>query len=150
MMKSALLRPLVVLGALLGGAAAAADFRSVGDAPAIGVDAPSARGKKTYVYGPGYPLEVIISLDGGWTKVRDATGDFAWVEDKAFGDRRTVIVRTSVADVRQAPDDAAAILFQAERNVLMEWVGPSVPGWVRVRLSDGQSGYARIAQLWGA
>ncbi|HQR52169.1 MAG TPA: SH3 domain-containing protein [Burkholderiales bacterium] len=149
-MKLASVRLLAVLGAVLAGAATAADFRSVGDAPAVGVDAPSARGKKTYIYGAGYPLEVIINLEGGWTKVRDATGDFAWIEDKAFGDRRTVLVKAPVADVRQAPDDGAPILFQVEKNVLMEWVGPSTAGWVQVRLGDGQSGYAKISQLWGA
>jgi len=148
-MASTSVRVLAALGALLAGAAAAADFRSVGDAPAVGVDAPSARGKKTYVYGPGYPLEVIINLDG-WTKVRDAAGDFAWLEDKAFGERRTVLVKASVAEVRQSPDDTAPIAFQAEQNVLLEWLGPSLSGWVRVRLRDGQSGYVKIVQLWGA
>jgi SH3-like domain-containing protein len=147
-MASTALRSLAVLAFVAGGAAAA-DFRSVGDAPAVGVDAPSARGKKTYVYSPGYPLEVIINLDG-WTKVRDASGDFAWLEDKVFGDRRTVLVKAAVAEVRQSPDEAAPIAFQAEKNVLMEWLGPSVPGWIRVRLRDGQSGYVKIVQLWGA
>lgn len=142
-------RLLAALCAMLAGAAAAADFRSVGDVPAVGVDAPSARGKKTYVYGPGYPLEVIINLDG-WTKVRDAVGDFAWLDDKAFGERRTVLVKASVAEVRQAPDDSAPIVFQAEQNVLLEWLGPSLPGWVRVRLRDGQSGYVKVVQVWGA
>jgi SH3-like domain-containing protein len=141
---------LAACGAALAGAGAAAEFRSVGDAPAVGVDAPSARGKKTYIYSPGYPLEVIIDLEGGWTKVRDATGDFSWLEDKSFGDRRTVLVKTPVAEVRQAPDETAPVVFQAEQNVLLEWVAPAIPGWVRVRLRDGQSGYAKVAQLWGA
>jgi SH3-like domain-containing protein len=149
-MASTSVRVLVALGAMLAGAAtAAADFRSVGDAPAVGVDAPSARGKKTYIYSPGYPLEVIIGVDG-WTKVRDASGEFAWLEDKAFGDRRTVLVKAAVADVRQAPDDSAPIAFHAEQNVLMELLDQSVPGWARVRLRDGQGGFVRIAQLWGA
>jgi SH3-like domain-containing protein len=148
-MAATSLRALAALGAMLAGVAGAADFRSVGDAPAIGVDAPSLRGKKTYVYSPGYPLEVIINLDG-WTKVRDASGDFAWLEDKAFGDRRSVLVKASVAEIRQAPEDSAPIAFQAERNVLLEWLGPSVPGWAQVRLHDGQSGFVKIVQLWGA
>jgi SH3-like domain-containing protein len=148
-MAATSLRALAALGAMLAGVAGAADFRSVGDAPAIGVDAPSLRGKKTYVYSPGYPLEVIINLDG-WTKVRDASGDFAWIEDKAFGDRRSVLVKASVAEIRQAPEDSAPIAFQAERNVLLEWLGPSVPGWAQVRLHDGQSGFVKIVQLWGA
>jgi SH3-like domain-containing protein len=141
---------LAAFGAAFAAAGGAAEFRSVGDAPAIGVDAPSVRARKTYIYSPGYPLEVIINLEGGWTKVRDATGDFSWLEDKAFGERRTVLVKTTVAEVRQAPDDAAPVVFQAEQNVLLEWVGSAIPGWVRVRLRDGQSGYAKVAQLWGA
>ena len=86
-------RVLACLAGLAVGAASAADYRSVGEGPAVAVDAPSARGKKVYVYSAGYPLEVIIQLDG-WTKVRDAAGEFAWVEDKAFGERRTVLVKT--------------------------------------------------------
>jgi SH3-like domain-containing protein len=148
-MAATTLRAFAALATLLAGAATAADFRSVGEAPAVGVDAPSLRGKKTYVYSPGYPLEVIINLDG-WTKVRDASGDFAWLEEKAFGDRRTVLVKAAVAEVRQAPEDSAPIAFQAEQNVLLEWLGPSVPGWARVRLRDGQSGFVKILQLWGA
>jgi len=136
----------VALGA---GYATASDFRSVGDAPAVAVDAPSARGKKVYVYSAGYPLEVIINLDG-WTKVRDASGDFAWVDDKAFGERRSVVVKLSTAEVRQAPDDNAAVLFRAEQNVQFELLEQPVPGWAKVRLRDGQTGFIKTSQLWGA
>ena len=55
-----------------------------------------------------------------------------------------------MAEVRQAPEDIAPIVFQAEQDVLLELLGPSVPGWARVRLRDGQTGYVRIIQLWGA
>jgi SH3-like domain-containing protein len=127
----------------------AADFRSVGDAPAVAVDAPSARAKKIFVYSPGYPLEVIVNLEG-WTKVRDASGDFAWVDEKAFGERRTVIVRLPSAEVRQAPDDNASVLFQPEQNVQLELLEQPVPGWAKVRLRDGQTGFIKISQLWGA
>lgn len=137
------------LAALAVDCATAADFRSVGDAPAVAVDAPSARGKKIYVYSSGYPLEVIINLEG-WTKVRDALGEFAWVDDKAFGERRTVLVRPSVAEVRQAPDDNASVVFQAEQNVQFELLEQPVPGWAKVRLRDGQTGFIKISQLWGA
>ena len=147
-MATACFRLVACLGVMVAAVAMAADYRSVGDAPAIGVDAPSPRGKKTYVYGPGYPLEVIISLDG-WTKVRDASGDFAWLEDKSFGDRRTVLVKAAVADVRQSPDDAAPVAFQAEQNVLLELIDQPVSGWAKVRLRDGQSGFVKIVQLWG-
>jgi SH3-like domain-containing protein len=148
-MVSSCFRLLLCLGVMTGGVAAAADFRSVGESPAVGVDAPSQRGKKTYIYGPGYPLEVIINLDG-WTKVRDASGDFAWLEDKAFGERRTVLVKGAVADVRQSPEDTAPITFQVEHNVLLELLDQPAAGWAKVRLRDGQSGFVKIVQLWGA
>jgi SH3-like domain-containing protein len=131
------------------GSAAAADYRSVGDGPAVAVDAPSARGKKIYVYSAGYPLEVIITLDG-WTKVRDASGDFAWVEDKAFGERRMVLVKQTVGDVHQAPEETAPVTFQAEQNVVLELLEPAAPGWVKVRLRDGQVGFIKVTQIWGA
>lgn len=142
-------RWIACLGALTVAAASAADYRSVGEGPAIAVDAPSARGKRVYVYSPGYPLEVIITLDG-WTKVRDASGEFAWVEDKAFGDRRTVLIKQTVGEIHQAPDDNAPITFQAEQNVLLELVEPPISGWVKVRLRDGQTGFIKISQVWGA
>jgi SH3-like domain-containing protein len=148
-MTTPALRALVGFIAGFAAAASAADFRSVGDTPAIGVDAPSPRGKKVFVYGPGYPLEVIIDLDG-WTKVRDASGEFAWLEDKAFGERRTVVVKAAVAEVREAPEDSAPVAFRVERDVLLELLDQSVPGWARVRLSDGQSGFVKIVQVWGA
>jgi SH3-like domain-containing protein len=148
-MVSSCFRLLLCLGVMTGGVAAAADFRSVGEAPAVGVDAPSQRGKKTYIYGPGYPLEVIINLDG-WTKVRDASGDFSWLEDKAFGERRTVLVKGAVADVRQSPEDTAPVTFQAEQNVLLELLDQPTSGWAKVRLRDGQSGFVKVVQLWGA
>ncbi|MET0216415.1 MAG: SH3 domain-containing protein [Burkholderiales bacterium] len=142
-------RVLACLAGLAVGAASAADYRSVGEGPAVAVDAPSARGKKVYVYSAGYPLEVIIQLDG-WTKVRDAAGEFAWVEDKAFGERRTVLVRLSIAEVRQAPEDSAPVAFQAEQNVVLELLEQPVPGWVKVRLRDGQTGFIKLSQIWGA
>lgn len=135
--------------ALTLGSAYAADYRSVGEGPTVAVDAPSARGKKIYVYSAGYPLEVIITLDG-WTKVRDASGDFAWVEDKAFGERRTVLVKQTVGDVRQAPEETAPVTFQVEQNVVLEVLEPTVPGWVKVRLRDGQIGFIKVTQIWGA
>lgn len=142
-------RIVVALSALLGAAAAwAGDFRSVGDAPAVAYDAPSARGKRLFVYGTGYPLEVVITIDD-WTKVRDASGEFVWVENKALSNRHTVIVKPALADAKQVPDDAAPTVFQVEQNVLLELVELPVPGWAKVRHRDGQVAFIRITQLWG-
>jgi len=139
-----------VAAALLAGwaTAAAADFRSVTGNAAILYDAPSAKSKKLYVVGQGYPLEVVVVVEG-WTKVRDDQGDIAWIESRRLGDKRNVIVAAPVAQVREAADEGAPIVFQAQKSVLLELLEVT-GGWLRVRHRDGQSGYVKASQVWGA
>ncbi len=105
-----------------------------------------------FVVGRDTPLEVIVSVEG-WLKVRDAGGTVAWVERKSLADKRTLIVRTPIADVLAAPEANAAVVFKVEQNVLLDLADPdyvaSTPGWAKVRHRDGQVGYVRIAQVWG-
>ena len=133
---------------LIAGPALALDFRAVAADAAVLYDAPSARSQKLFVVNRGYPLEVIVNVEG-WVKVRDAHGGLGWVESKVLSDRRTVMVKVPVAQVRQKPDDNAAIAFQAQQNVLLDFVDVSVGGWVQVRHRDGPAGYVRTQALWG-
>jgi SH3-like domain-containing protein len=128
--------------------AAAAEFRSIGEAPAVLYDAPSTRATKLYVASRSLPVE-IISTDGAWVKVRDPLGGLSWVERKALAEKRTVIVTAPVADVRQRAEDAAPIVFQAQQSVVLELVETGAPGWVRVRHADGATGFVRVSQVWG-
>lgn len=128
--------------------AAAAEFRSIGERAAILYDAPSLKADRVFVASRGHPFEVLVKLDQ-WTKVRDAGGEVAWVENKALGDRRSAMVSVPVADVRAAPDAKSALVFEAYRQVLLELLEPPAEGWVKVRHRDGQQGYARAAHLWG-
>jgi SH3-like domain-containing protein len=140
----------VVTGALAFGsvAAAAADFRSVAESAAVLYDAPSAKSKKLFVVNQGYPLEVVVVVEG-WSKVRDASGDLLWVESKHLTDKRTVLVKAPLAQVREAADDNSPVVFQAQQNVLLEVV-EAAGAWLRVRHRDGQAGYVKVAQIWGA
>ena len=136
----------------LNASAAGADFRSTSEA-AVLYDAPSVKGKPLFVLGRDYPLEVIVTVEG-WLKVRDAAGTVAWVERKSVTERRTVVVRAPVADIVASPDPAAAVVFKAEQNVVLELIEPAQgaapsPGWVKVRHRDGQMGFVRIGQVWG-
>ena len=131
------------------GAGAAADFRSVAENAAVLYDAPSAKAKKVYVVSHGYPVEVLVMVEG-WSKVRDASGEMTWIESKQLSDKRSVMVRTPLAQVREAADDNAPVAFQAQQNVLLELLEVASGGWLRVRHRDGQSGYVRVAQVWGA
>ena len=129
-------------------AAAGAEYRSIGAQPAILYDAPSTRADRLFVASRLYPFEVLVKLDQ-WTKVRDANGEVAWVENKSLGDTRTVIVTVPLADVRAAPSAQSPLAFEAYKHVVLEFVEPAAEGWVKVRHRDGQSGFIRAAHIWG-
>ena len=127
----------------------AAEFRAVTEEAAVLYDAPSAQSKKLFVVNQGYPLEVIVVVEG-WIKVRDASGGLSWVDAKQVSAKlRTVMVKTPVAQVRQAADDNAPVVFQAQQNVVMELSEVVPGGWLRVRHRDGVSGFVRVSQVWG-
>jgi len=146
---------LIVAVAAFAGAVSAAEFRATAEAPTILYDGPSAKSKPQFLYGRDVPVEIIVIVEG-WAKVRDAGGTIGWIERKALGDKRTLLVRTPVADVRERAEDAAPLVFRAEQNVLLELAeaasSPSTtawPGWVKVRHRDGTGGYVRITQVFG-
>jgi SH3-like domain-containing protein len=126
----------------------AAGFRSVGDEPAVLYDAPSTKARPLYVASPGYPLEVIVDLEN-WSKVRDVASDLAWIEKRALGERRTVLVGVPLAQMREAPKADSRIVFEAQQGVVLERVESTVPGWIRVRHRDGVEGFVAVAQVWG-
>ena len=130
------------------GLAGAADFSSIAENAAVLYDAPSARAKKLYVIGRGYPVEVIVVIER-WVKIHDASGELAWIESKDLNARRTVMVKTPLADIRQAAEDHAPLVFQAEQNVLLDLVELTGTGWARVTHRDGQGGYVKLSQVWG-
>ena len=141
-------RALAVILAVAPVLAGAAEFRALGDKPAVLYDAPSVKADRLFVATRFYPFEVLVKLDQ-WTKVRDVNGEVAWVENKAFGDRRTVVVTVPLADVRAAPNAQSALVFEAYKQVLLEVMEAPADEWVRVRHRDGQQGYIRLSHVWG-
>ena len=127
--------------------ALALDYRAVTEAAPM-YDAPSAKSKPLFVILAGTPVEVVVSLEG-WSKVRDSRGDLVWIEKKHLSEQRNVIVRFDRAQVRAAAEDKAALVFEAERDVVLELV-EAVPGaWVKIKHRDGQSGFVKTSQVWG-
>src|SRR5206468_11533233 len=100
-------------------AALAADYRTIAEPAAVLYDAPSTRAKPLFLLSRDTPVEVIVALEG-WTKVRDASGTIGWIDKKTLGDRRALVVRAAVADVRANPEENAPVVFRAEQNVLLE------------------------------
>ena len=123
-------------------------YTAIGDKPAIHYDGPSTKANKVFILSRFQPLEVLVKLDK-WTKVRDAEATIGWVENGALGDRQYVQVSANTAEVRAQPSAAAALVFEAQRNVLLEVTGPAAAGWLPVRHRDAQSGFVRVVQVWG-
>ena len=66
--------------------------------------------------------------------------------------KRTVIVRGERVKVRQEADDQAALVFEAEHDVVLDVVEPTVQGaagWAKVRHRSGQVGFAKSKEVWG-
>jgi SH3-like domain-containing protein len=127
--------------------ACALEFRSVATDAAVTYDAPSTKARKLSILGRGYPVELLVVLEG-WVKVRDAAGELAWVEAKDLSPVRMLMVKVPRADVRQAPDEKAPLVFQAEQDVLLELVDMA-GNYARVRHPDGATGYVKVSQVWG-
>ncbi|MCK9389735.1 MAG: SH3 domain-containing protein [Sulfuritalea sp.] len=127
--------------------ACALDYRAVTEAAPM-YDAPSAKAKPLFVVRAGTPVEVVVSLDG-WSKVRDNRGDLAWIEKKHLTEKRNVIVRLDRAQIRATAEDKAALVFEAERDVVLELLEAVSGGWAKVKHRDGQSGYVKAPQVWG-
>ncbi|TRZ99912.1 MAG: hypothetical protein D4R84_01230 [Rhodocyclaceae bacterium] len=127
--------------------ACALDYRTVAEAAPM-YDAPSTKSKPLFVVLAGTPVELVVSLEG-WSKVRDSRGDLAWVEKKQLTEKRNVIVRLDRAQIRAAAEEKAPLMFEAERDVVLEFLEAVPGGWVKVKHRDGQSGYLKASQIWG-
>jgi SH3-like domain-containing protein len=146
---------LALAATLVGGGAAAADYKTTAEAPTLLYDAPSTKARPLFVYGRDVPLEVLVAVEG-WTKIRDVSGAFGWIPNKGLVDKRMLLVRVPIAEIRANPDDAAPMVFRAEQNVLLDLAesatspgSTATPGWVKVRHRDGQSGYVHVSQVFG-
>ena len=138
----------LIAGICLTAASFAADFRSVSERAAVLYDAPSARSGKMFVVSQFYPVEIVVNIDN-WVKVRDASGALAWMEKRTLSERRTVLVKAALADVRLAAEESSALVFQAREGVVLDLAEVGAGGWVKVRHRDGQTGYVRASQVWG-
>jgi Bacterial SH3 domain len=129
--------------------ACAAEYRSIGNDPAILYDAPTVRGTRTAIAPAGMPVEIVVA-QGDWVRIRDSSGGLSWVEKKAIVARRTVVATDpGPVDVRASPDESAPIVFRAQPGVQMEMTGAPSGGWVGVRHRDGPTGFVRVGSVWG-
>jgi SH3-like domain-containing protein len=143
-----LLTAVVLASALAAGFAGAAEFRSAAEPAVVLYDAPSAKARKIFIVNRGYPLEVVVQVEG-WTKVRDASGALSWAEAKTLDNSRSVLVRAAAVTLRQKPADDAPATAEIRRDVLLDVVEAAAGGWIHVKHRDGAAGYVRAADVWG-
>ena len=126
---------------------AAAEFRSVIVPKAVVYDTPSAQGKKVYLLGQGYPVEVIVNL-AEWVKVRDKKGGLSWIDAKQLSPKRTLLV-VVLADIKPSPDMGVASIGRLEKDVVIDLLEPAKNGWVKVKHRDGLTGFIQTSAVWG-
>ena len=127
--------------------AGAIEFATVETATIL-YDTPSVRGNKLFVIRRNTPVEVVVKIKD-WHKVRDAEGGLAWIEQKYLSSKRTVIVIAERAEIRQQANENSPLVFEAEKNVSLDYLEAALGGWVRVRHHGGQAGFVRLNQIWG-
>lgn len=126
----------------------ALEFVSIAESSAVLYDAPSLKAKKLFVASRYFPLEQVVSLNN-WVKVRDHSGSLAWVEKRALSNQRFVMVTVPLAQIRQAAEENAPVVFQAQQQVALEWLQNTGTGWLKVQHPDGAMGYVSKHDVWG-
>ena len=137
----------LIFGPLNVAAQSGLDYRSVGASATIFYSAPSSLSRKVAVASRYLPVEVLVS-SGEWVKIRDSSGELAWVEAKNLVPKRMLVVTSALAHMRQKPDASSVSVAQLERNVVVEFIEPA-PGWIKVKHRDGPVGYLAITDVWG-
>ena len=79
---------------------------------------------------------------------RDYQGLFGRVKDSANSTAGSLA--RVLSEVRAAADDKAVLVFEAERDVVLELLEAAPGGWLKVRHRDGQSGFVKLVQVWGS
>ncbi|HNA70651.1 MAG: hypothetical protein E6Q61_10280 [Nitrosomonas sp.] len=122
---------------------------SISSNSAIMYDAPSLKAEKLFIVNAYFPVQVLVKVEG-WTKVKDSSDTIAWIENKFLTERRYVIVTAPLANIHQSADIHSPILFQVQKDVVIELLDSSTTDWVQIRLQNGQMGYIRSNQIWGS
>lgn len=95
----------------------------------------------------GLPLLIVAETEM-WRKVRDITGDEAWVRKPALSGARTVIA-TQATPLRSRPDARAREVARTDAQALLR-LQNCREGWCEVKAENGLKGWARQDTLWGA
>ncbi|MEP3654166.1 MAG: SH3 domain-containing protein [Litorimonas sp.] len=95
----------------------------------------------------GLPLLIVAETEM-WRKVRDISGDEAWVRKPALSGSRTVLALQNTS-LRARPDARAREVARTDAQALLR-LQNCREGWCEVKSENGLKGWARQDALWGA
>ncbi|WP_409432534.1 SH3 domain-containing protein [Litorimonas sp. RW-G-Af-16] len=94
------------------------------------------------------PLLVVAETEM-WRRVRDISGDEAWVRKPTLsGDRYVLTLKE--AQLHAKPKDGATLVAISDRDALLKLEECNDAGWCRVRAENGLKGWTARDHLWGA
>lgn len=95
----------------------------------------------------GLPLLIVAETEM-WRKVRDISGDEAWVHKPTLSGSRTVLA-TRQTTLRSRPNARAREVARTDEMALLR-LETCREGWCEVKAESGLKGWAREDTLWGA
>jgi SH3-like domain-containing protein len=94
-----------------------------------------------------YPLDV-LGENGDFFRVRDFLGRNGWVEKALVQPQISIVVISSIANVRSGAGKDHEILFKARRGVTFR-VLENRHGWLHVEHESGKTGWLFENLVWG-
>lgn len=96
----------------------------------------------------GLPVIVVAETEM-WRKIRDMSGDEAWVRKPALSGKLFAVLTTQ-ARLYAKPDPSARTLARIEQGALVQLEDCSGDDYCRIRTANGIKGFAPKNVLWGA
>jgi len=96
----------------------------------------------------GLPVKVVRVMQG-WRLVEDPDGSRGWIIARLLTpDRGAIVIGDGLAELREAGDSSARVLWRAEPGVVGT-LGGCDDGWCEFKVGP-RKGWVRAARLWGA
>jgi SH3-like domain-containing protein len=90
----------------------------------------------------------VVRVYHEWRKIEDPGGTTGWMLVNLLADQRTaIVVGEGLAPLRESPDEASAVRFRAEVNVVGR-ISRCASNWCYFDVR-GRGGYIRADRLWG-
>ena len=94
----------------------------------------------------GLPVKVVDEY-GDWRRIVDSDGAGGWVYHSLLSGRRTALVTSPLATLRDRPVETAIPVAEAEQGVVAR-LDECRPRWCRVGI-EGTEGWVLREQVWG-